>query len=1501
MWFDRLSRRFKSTRSMRRQSRALAGLTEKQLEERILLSAPAANNVLVSQHLQTGEKIYEYSLDGNLVQTFDVEYGGGDGSYPQTETVRDIVMDADGNIQIYNGTFSAFQSELDPVSGTYNHRVADGFSTANNVSYGGIATKGDFVFVTDMETAGAESEGLIRFDRTDDSSTPFAVGEGYIDVELGLDGNLYAVREVQTTQTIDVFDPDSLTLMTSIDSDVQDIRHATATTDGRVFAVSWTEQKILELNAAGETVKELELGTNPQDVDIRADGTIVVGGRLGIVYVTDLSLDSFTDFNVGGDGQTFVSFTRTPPTLSVSDVNVSEDDGMATVTIDVAGTNSEPIEVSYMTEDDTAIQPGDYASTSGTITIPAHASSVTVPVTIEDDSTDEPDESFRFAISSDDAAISDPEAVITIQDNDDPAILNTADVTVSESAGMATVTFTLESASGFDVEIDYATAPDSASTDDFESQSGTVTIPAGQSSVSVDIVIVNDTTHEPSQQFFVDITDATDASVNTSQSIVTITDNDLAPLLTVADLEVNEADGTAELVLMLSEVSEFEVSVDVATMDGTAMQGSDFMPVSATVDIPVGEDSATIAVTLINDDYIESPEAFSVTLTNFMNAQPPLNLPQIQIADDDVAGFSITETDGATTVSEDGTIDSFDVTLDARPVDDVVLQINVITDELSFSDAALTFTTDDWNQPQTISVSGEDDDTVDGDQEVTVAVAVNADESDSDFGLVTAQNVVVTNVDNDLAGLTITEANGSTALTEGADADTVDIALAARPESDVVVDITDFGAAGPIDTDPDQLTFTPQDWNQPQTVTFMGIDNDLAEGDKIIPISFAVNENSNSDFLGLTEEISVTLTDDEVPGFTLEHTAESTEVSEDGNTDSISAVLNARPLTDVVLDFTENDEISIGTTSLTFEPENWDTPQVVSISAVNDLRVDGPQTIVLQANVNAASDGLFVGASGNSLDVEVADDDIPLIALSNNDGSLTVNEAGETTDLFFVTLATIPRGDVVVQVVSSVPAEANVASANALTFTPDTWDTPQSVDVTAADDDFADGNTAVEVTVSVIADDSDESFHDAEVATIVATVVDNEIADFFVTETDDNTTVQDDGTSTDTVDVVLTARPVSNVVILVESRDEDLHTTTTPSLTFTPDNWNTAQSAVVVGTADDTVNGNASAAALFTVDDSSAAAFVGLSSKLVNVNVNNDDTAGFNVTPTALQSEEGMAGTVDVMLTGRPQNDVILTIASADENEVTAAATALTFTNANWDAPQTVTITSVDDTLIDGTTETNVTVSVAAGSDAFFNSVAAQDVTVTTLDNDENTFVADIDGDNAAQPLTDGLLLIRYLAGFQGETLTANAVNSSGSRTDPSDIANWIAQNQSQLDIDGDGSAAPLTDGILFIRYLAGFRGDQLINNAVSSTATRTTAPEIEAWIAQLIDQPSGGNGGGTGAAMKQAADTFSQPSSDSSTANEQDFNLFTTAGSTTSKADLFDSVFADPLDELFN
>ena len=114
-------------------------------------------------------------------------------------------------------------------------------------------------------------------------------------------------------------------------------------------------------------------------------------------------------------------------------------------------------------------------------------------------------------------------------------------------------------------------------------------------------------------------------------------------------------------------------------------------------------------------------------------------------------------------------------------------------------------------------------------------------------------------------------------------------------------------------------------------------------------------------------------------------------------------------------------------------------------------------------------------------------------------------------------------------------------------------------------------------------------------------------------------------------------------------------------------------------------------------------------------------------------------------------------------------------------------------------------------------------------------FSFDVDESLQAQPLTDGLLVIRHLFGFSGDALTSGAVASDANRDASEVIASYLTDADSQLDIDGDGESKPLTDGLLLIRYLFGFSGDSLISGAIGAGAERDTAEEVEAYIKERV------------------------------------------------------------------
>ena len=115
-------------------------------------------------------------------------------------------------------------------------------------------------------------------------------------------------------------------------------------------------------------------------------------------------------------------------------------------------------------------------------------------------------------------------------------------------------------------------------------------------------------------------------------------------------------------------------------------------------------------------------------------------------------------------------------------------------------------------------------------------------------------------------------------------------------------------------------------------------------------------------------------------------------------------------------------------------------------------------------------------------------------------------------------------------------------------------------------------------------------------------------------------------------------------------------------------------------------------------------------------------------------------------------------------------------------------------------------------------------------------FNLDIDDDGKTTALTDGLLIIRHLFGFSGDSLVTGAVATDANRQSPEAIAEYLKANEILLDIDGNGEATALTDGLLVIRSLFGFSGSSLSSGAIGNGSARTDGSGIATYLETITD-----------------------------------------------------------------
>jgi len=275
----------------------------------VALSAAAASaaalpttpgNLLVSD-LDAGV-LNEYTRSGSLVQQFNIPAAGG-----YWHDLRDVVQGSDGQIHMFNGTFSPALTTLNPTTGAITNRTFEGWSTANNISYGGIAVQGNYAFVTDMFTyGGGEPSGIVRFDLTTGSAVRFAEGTNYDDLTLGLDGLLYA--------GLSVYDPITLSQVRSLSFYPSgDVRGMAVNAAGDIFTADW-HGRVARYNSQGQLLGSVLTGESLTDIDINAAGELVLGSRSGTVLLADQSLSGFSSFQIGSSyGPTVhVAFTAAP-------------------------------------------------------------------------------------------------------------------------------------------------------------------------------------------------------------------------------------------------------------------------------------------------------------------------------------------------------------------------------------------------------------------------------------------------------------------------------------------------------------------------------------------------------------------------------------------------------------------------------------------------------------------------------------------------------------------------------------------------------------------------------------------------------------------------------------------------------------------------------------------------------------------------------------------------------------------------------------------------------------------------------------------------------------------------------------------------------------------------------------------------------------------------------------------------------------------------------------
>jgi len=702
-------------------------------------------------------------------------------------------------------------------------------------------------------------------------------------------------------------------------------------------------------------------------------------------------------------------------TLSFTPTSFTEAAGSkaATGTVTRTGATTNALVVTLASNDTTE------ATVPATVTIPASQTSITFDVAAVEDAA--VDGSQTVAIIASATSFSSDSENVTVTDNDVSSVLSLSfdPETFGEGAGSNASTGTLTRTG------DTTTALTVTLTSDDTSEGtvpASVTIPAGQTSVTFAVAAVEDTIIDGPQ--VIEITASATGHTSGSETVL-VTDNDGELLsLTLNPTSVNENAGATAATATISRNSDTTNAL-IVTLSSSATSAA---TVPTTVTIPAGETAATFPITAINDAIADGTQTttISAAATGFLlPATADLNVTD----DDGAAALSLTL--DPSTISEaagngaaTGTVSRNSPTTDA-------LEVALASSLTSAATVVTTVTIPAGQSSATFTINAVDNDIDNATQTVTITASATGHESDS-ATLGVTDNEVTPTLQLTLAADTISEASGANVTsatvtrTEASTSEALTVTLSSGDTSEATVPATVTIPAG-------QTAFT---------FDVTAIDDAFADGTK------AVTLNATAD--GFTSgSSSINVADDDGPA-ALSVSLNPATFSESANAPvSVGTVRRNTETTnalEVSLSSSLSTSLSVaGTVTIPAGQES----ATFDVSAINDAVLTGQQSVLITATATAHTSGTTV--------IELTDDEAPGLDLS-----LNVSEISEDDGTGAATgTVTRPNDSITAALtVTLISSNPNKATAPSSIIIP-AGQTSVTFDVDAIDNLIADGAVTV--------------------------------------------------------------------------------------------------------------------------------------------------------------------------------------------------------------------------------------------------------------------------------------------------------------------------------------------------------------------------------------------------------------------------------------------------------
>ena len=543
-------------------------------------------------------------------------------------------------------------------------------------------------------------------------------------------------------------------------------------------------------------------------------------------------------------------------------------------------------------------------------------------------------------------------------------------------------TITLDQESPDDVSVDFATIEDIAfAGDDYIELTGQVTIPAGDTSATVTIEVIGEQLVEGDENFQVELTNPVNSAFDNDIGEATILNDDIAEM-SIDDIELNEnnAGNTSyTFTISINNPSDSDILVDYETVDGSALAGdNDYTAIPTTLaTIPAGALSTQITVLVTGDNKVESTETFAVKLIDPDGATLIKDTGVGTILNDDFAKLSI---DDVIDSEGDSGNTSYSFTISTDKPSDTPITVNYATADAS-------------------ALAGDNDYTAIATTQATIPVGASSTQITV---LVTGDHKVES---TETFTVQLTNPSGAS-IDDGAGLGTINNDDSAKISINDVNHIE--GDSGNISytftisiDNPSDTTITVDYATADDSATLAGGDYTTLSGQASIAAgetttNFVVQvagdllvESDEMFFVNISNPVGATILDAQGVGTIVENDVAGFSITpttiglNEGGSSSVSIVLTAQPINDVVIELSSPDANAVSTnpsiaglSNVSFNSANWNIPQQITVIAEEDADLND-ENVILSALVNpGASDDAFDLLGAQTVTVTVVDDDI---------------------------------------------------------------------------------------------------------------------------------------------------------------------------------------------------------------------------------------------------------------------------------------------------------------------------------------------------------------------------------------------------------------------------------------------------------------------------------------------------------------------------------------------